>query len=228
MLKKIEDMNYYEILEVSPRATTQEIHKAYERIRKIYDPNSIALYSLFSPGETEKIRQLVEDAYRTLVYEENRRDYDLKLRDFVELQQAEHPRPRTFASPTSPSTTSRQMAVRPPEPPVAEPRPVPPTPLASFMEHPKPVPPDITEFTGSELRMLRNQRGLSIQNLADTTKMGTRYIEGIEEENYGKLPARPYLRGFLVIYAKAIGYEPDRIVADYMRRYDAAMSSQKK
>ena len=47
MLKKVEDMNYYELLEVSYRATAQEIHKAYERIRKIYDPNSIALYSLF-------------------------------------------------------------------------------------------------------------------------------------------------------------------------------------
>ena len=79
MLKKIEDMNYYELLEVSPRATAQEIHKAYERVRRIYDPNSIALYSLFSPEETEKIRQRVEDAYRTLIYEENRRSYDLAL-----------------------------------------------------------------------------------------------------------------------------------------------------
>jgi len=49
MLKKIEDMNHYELLEVSPRATAQEVHKAYERVRRIYDPNSIALYSLFSP-----------------------------------------------------------------------------------------------------------------------------------------------------------------------------------
>jgi len=76
MLKKIEDMNYYELLEVSPRATMQEIHKAYERIRRIYDPNSIALYSLFSPDETEKIRNRIEEAYRTLIYEENRRSYD--------------------------------------------------------------------------------------------------------------------------------------------------------
>src|SRR5512136_398939 len=99
MLKKIEDMNYYELLEVSPRANAQEIHKAYERIRKIYDPNSIALYSLFSPEETEKIRQLIEDAYRTLIYDENRREYDLKLRDFIDLPPLDVPRPRTFAEP---------------------------------------------------------------------------------------------------------------------------------
>jgi len=47
-------MNYYELLESEPPATAQEATKAYERIRKIYDPNSIALYSLFSPEETEK------------------------------------------------------------------------------------------------------------------------------------------------------------------------------
>jgi curved DNA-binding protein CbpA len=36
MIKKIEDLNYYELLEISPRATSQEIHKAYERVRRVY------------------------------------------------------------------------------------------------------------------------------------------------------------------------------------------------
>ncbi len=222
MLKKIEDMNYYELLEVSPRANAQEIHKAYERIRKIYDPNSIALYSLFSPEETEKIRQMVEDAYRTLIYEENRREYDLKLRDFVELPPAEAPRQRTYATPTAPPP-DRPADFRSPAAAT-----VPPPPPAPVVEPPKPLPADIGEVTGALLKMLREQRNLTVQNLADITKMGGRYIEGIEEENYRKLPARPYLRGFLVNYAKALGYEPDRIVTDYMRRFDAVMNPPKK
>ena len=108
MLKKIEDMNYYELLEVSYRATAQEIHKAYERVRKIYDPNSIALYSLFSPEETETIRQRVEDAYRTLIYDENRRDYDRTLHD-IPLP-PEPPQPRTAVPATPPR---RAVAVAP-------------------------------------------------------------------------------------------------------------------
>jgi curved DNA-binding protein CbpA len=231
MLKKIDDMNYYELLEVSYRATAQEIHKAYERVRKIYDPNSIALYSLFSPEETEKIRQRVEDAYRTLIYDENRRDYDRTLRDIPLPPEPPQPEFRYQQRPFSTPQRTPRMAEptgSAAEPRAAEPQhqqaPAPP-PVPSTAQA---VPPEITEFTGPVLKMMREQRGLTSRNVADTTKLSARYIEGIEEEAYKKLPARPYLRGFLVLYAKAIGYESDRIVNDYMKRYDAAMNPMKK
>ena len=230
MLKKIEDMNYYELLEVSYRANAQEIHKAYERVRKIYDPNSIALYSLFSPDETEKIRQRVEDAYRTLIYDENRRDYDRTLHDIPLTP--EPPQPELRYQPRSLSTPSHPPRMAEPSPLAAEPRAVelqPPPPAPPAMpDKLQPLPADITEVTGSVLKMMREQRGLATRNVADITKLSGRYIEGIEEENFKKLPARPYLRGFLSLYAKAIGYEPDRIVSDYLKRYDAAMAPPKK
>jgi curved DNA-binding protein CbpA len=230
MLKKIEDMNYYELLEVSYRATAQEIHKAYERVRKIYDPNSIALYSLFSPDETEKIRQRVEDAYRTLIYDENRREYDRTLHDIpltVEPPQPElRYQPRSYMSP-SPAPRMAEPTAPAPEPRAAEPPQAAPAPPA-MPNTLQPVPADITELTGSVLKMMREQRGLTARNVADVTKLNGRYVEGIEDENFKKLPARPYLRGFLVLYAKAIGYEPDRIVSDYMKRYDAVMAPPKK
>jgi curved DNA-binding protein CbpA len=221
MLKKIEDMNYYELLEVGPRATAQEIHKAYERVRRIYDPNSIALYSLFSSEETEKIRQRIEAAYRTLIYDENRREYDLSLRGPetpAPVQQAYRPVPQPLVA------TKR---TEPPRPRPVERRPEP-VPVAAAPKTLSPVPTDVTEFTGSVLKMLREQRGLTLQNIADTTKLSTRHLEHIEDEVFPKLPARPYLRGFLVIYAKALGYEPDRIVNDFMKRYDAASNLPKK
>jgi len=233
MLKKIEDMNYYELLEVSPRATSQEIHKAYERIRKIYDPNSIALYSLFSPEETERIRQRIEEAYRTLIYEENRREYDLTLRDYLDLPPQEEPAPRPAAS-SAPLFRRRAVPAAPaaPAPPPArlhEPRDVPHAPPAPAVPSAvEPVPPHVGECTGVVLRMLREQRNLTIQNLADITKLSTRYIDAIENESFTKLPARPYLRGFLSLYAKALAFEPERIVNEYMKRYEAAMHQQKK
>ncbi len=95
------------------------------------------------------------------------------------------------------------------------------------MPTPQPLPSTITEFTGSVLKVLREQHNITVRNIADMTKLSSRYIEFIEAEHFSKLPARPYLRGFLVLYAKALGYEPERLVSDYLKRYDAAMNPPK-
>src|SRR5512135_97063 len=105
-MKKIENLDYYDLLEVSPSATTQEIHKAYERLRKIYDPNSIALYSLFSPEETAAVQLRIEEAYRTLIYEDNRRQYDASLRGDV-------PEPEASCPPQSSPPEPAQQAAPP-------------------------------------------------------------------------------------------------------------------
>jgi len=233
MMKKIEDLNFYELLEVSPRASAQEIHRAYERVRRIYEPNSVALYSLFTPEETTAINLRVEEAYRTLVYEDNRRRYDALLRDRAEVQDREEPaRPASpyQAQPVQPAlplhTDNRYLTgadelSAPPESVAAVPAQQE-VPAASV-----PPPPTITEFTGSVIKVLREQRGLTIRNVADMTKVGARYLENIEQENFQKLPARAYVRGFLILFAKALGYEPERMANDYIKRYDAAFQKPK-
>ena len=242
MMKRIEDLNYYELLEISPRATSQEIHKAYERVRRVYEPNSIALYSLFSPEETATITQRIEDAYRTLVYEDNRKRYDAQLRGQDEL-------PDIPPLPSQPANRSRQDQLPFPAEPVYQPRPAQPAltlpsenryisasePLAQQPALPKnvretvtPVSQFIADFTGPAIKMLREQNGLTVRNIADITKVGTRYLECIEEEHYDKLPARAYTRGFLMLYAKALGCDPERMASDYLKRYDAAMTPKSK
>ncbi len=212
MLKKIDDLNFYELLEVHPTATSQEIHKAYERIRNVYDPNSMALYSLFTPEETARIRQRVEEAYRTLVYDENRRHYDRMLRERHEMPEPVLPRP-------APRPAAAQQAMRPdvrPRELFSEPA------QTASSEQREALIAEIREFSGKAIKALRESLGLSLRNVADTTKIGSRYLEYIEQEAFAKLPARPYLRGFLILYAKVLGCNPDRLVGDFMKRYDAS------
>src|SRR5512143_3830217 len=90
-MKKIENLDYYDLLEVSPSATIQEIHKAYERLKKIYDPNSIALYSLFTPEETAALQVKLEEAYRTLILEDKRRQYDAALKCLSDVSEPAAP-----------------------------------------------------------------------------------------------------------------------------------------
>ncbi|HTG01432.1 MAG TPA: helix-turn-helix domain-containing protein [Nitrospirota bacterium] len=222
-MKKIEDLTYYELLEVAPNATAQEIHRAYERVRRIYEPNSIALYSLFTPEETAAIHQRIEDAYRTLVYEDNRKKYDAKLRGAVELPEPAAPSHQRYYEPPSPSP-QRPMPRSLPEPaaphPADVPQPEPQPPVRH--EEVTPVAPFIGEYTGPAIRALRELRGLSLSTVANQTKVSSRYLESIEEETFQKLPARTYTRGFLMLYAKALGCDPERFASDYLRRFDAA------
>jgi hypothetical protein len=235
-MKKIEDLNYYELLEVGPQATSQEIHKAYERVRRVYEPNSMALYSLFSPEETAIITQRIEEAYRTLVYEDNRKRYDAQLRGqdelpdmpplpFEPVYKYHHPepihQPRQVQSALTLPSENRYLTS--PELPLQQP-----TPQTNVLEPITPVSKFIADFTGPAIKMLREQHGLTLRNIADTTKIGTRYLECIEEELFNKLPARAYIRGFLMLYAKALGCEPDRMASDYLKRYDAAVTPKTK
>ncbi len=230
MLKKIENLNFYELLEVSPLATKQEIHRAYERIRRVYEPNSIALYSLFTPEETAVMHQRIEEAYRTLVYEDNRKRYDAMLKDRAELEEDASfcpPAPKIEPSPVQPAfslpSENRYLEkTQPSQQPVQQECAEPPEARTA------PVSDLVTEFTGPAIRILREQHGRTIRNIADITKIGTRYLEFIESENFKKLPARPYLRGFLMLYAKALGCDSERMVGDYMKRYDAAVSEKQK
>jgi curved DNA-binding protein CbpA len=219
MIKRIEDLNYYELLEVNPSATTQEIHKAYERIRRVYEPNSMALYSLFTADETTSMYQRIEDAYRTLIYEENRKKYDLLLKNKSTDTPAPPeapPAPAYQPQPLQPALTlpSKNRHIigeqLPLQPPIAV---TPPEEMVSPVAH------LIAEFTGPAIKAVREQSGLTLRNIADTTKLGVRYLEFIEEENFTKLPARTYVRGFLMLYAKALGCDPERMTSDYLKRY---------
>jgi flagellar biosynthesis protein FlhG len=233
MVKKIDDLNFYELLEISPRASTQEVHKAYDRARRIYEPNSIALYSLFTPEETAKIRQRIEEAYRTLAYDDNRRRYDLTLREQQEFYEPDPftpaPRHQYHYQPAQPAPVARTHEED-------EPIPVEPLDVPEDRAAPMPVEPvrpavvpktEVAEFTGMAIRVLREQTRLTIRNVADTTKIGSRYLEYIELENFAKLPPRAYLRGFLLQYAKILGVDPERLAADYLKRYEAASQKTK-
>ncbi len=221
MIKKIEDLNFYELLEVSPTATIQEIHRAYERVRRIYEPNSIALYSLFTPEETSTIHKRIEEAYRTLTYDENRQRYDVMLRERNELPELK----------SQSSEANRTPSVQPAFPLREDDRHIAAAPLQSQSpaahlpgaEEITSVSQFIGEFTGAAIRALREQLGLDLRAIADRTKVSTRYLEYIEEEAYQKLPARTYIRGFLMLYARTLGCDPDRMAGEYLKRFDMAM-----
>lgn len=54
---------------------------------------------------------------------------------------------------------------------------------------------------GEVLRSTRERRGLSIDQVAQDTRISTRFLEALEAEQFDELPAPVYVRGFLRSYA---------------------------
>lgn len=73
---------------------------------------------------------------------------------------------------------------------------------------------------GTELRQAREARGLSVPQLASTTRIQQRVIEGIERNDLSVVPPPPYARGFIAAYAREVGLNPARIVHDYFAQFD--------
>ena len=77
---------------------------------------------------------------------------------------------------------------------------------------------DATEFTGDFLRKIREYKNLDLERLADMTKVSRIYLQGIENEDFGKLPAAVYVRGFVFQYAKCLKLKPELVANSYVAR----------
>lgn len=77
---------------------------------------------------------------------------------------------------------------------------------------------DTTEFTGDFLRKIREYKNLDLDRLSDMTKVSRMYLQGIETEDFGKLPAPVYVRGFVFQYAKCLKLKPEVVANSYVAR----------
>lgn len=73
-----------------------------------------------------------------------------------------------------------------------------------------------TEFTGELLKKIREYKNVSLQRMADMTKISKTYITHIENDEYQKLPATAYVRGFVFQYAKCLKLSPELVATSYL------------
>jgi cytoskeletal protein RodZ len=68
---------------------------------------------------------------------------------------------------------------------------------------------------GSELRQAREQRGLSLRELSQRTKIRLSALRAIESNDFAQLPGEVFVRGFLKLYAREVGLDPTEVVDRY-------------
>src|SRR6266516_6761141 len=62
---------------------------------------------------------------------------------------------------------------------------------------------------GETLRQARLDRGASLVDAERDTRVRRKYLEALEAEDYASLPALVHTRGFIRVYARYLGLDPD-------------------
>ncbi len=68
---------------------------------------------------------------------------------------------------------------------------------------------------GEKLRKAREAKGLSISDIENTTKIQSRYLEAIENNEFDKLPGDFYVRAFIRQYAQIVGLDGKELLNEY-------------
>jgi cytoskeleton protein RodZ len=67
-----------------------------------------------------------------------------------------------------------------------------------------------------DLAALRNQKGISLRQIGETTKICIRYLEAIECGQFGKLPGGLYNVSYIRQYARAIEVSEEDLLDCYL------------
>lgn len=68
------------------------------------------------------------------------------------------------------------------------------------------------ESVGSQLRQARVDRGLTIEDVAESTKITRGTLAAIEAGDEASLPAPVYFRGFVRAFAECVGLDPRKLL----------------
>lgn len=72
---------------------------------------------------------------------------------------------------------------------------------------------------GKTLRTAREAKGLTTGQIAERTHMMVQIVEGLENEDFSKIVAPIYGRGFVKLYCETVGLEPKPLVDAFMEIY---------
>jgi len=188
--------NLYELLEIYPGASEEEVRRALKRIREWFGIDGLAASGACSDEEREAYQQAAEEAHATLLDKSKRREYDRgHFPDGFPAPGRSFPSERDSIAGTV--TTTRDSL-----------------PLVELT--------DDTLVDGAFLGRIRRERNVELIDISNRAKISKSYLEAIEEERFEDLPAPVFIRGFVTEYARFLKIDPQRAVRDFMAKYDSA------
>jgi DnaJ-class molecular chaperone len=207
--------NYYEILEVDPKASSQDIYHAYARIKKTYSLRNPDIFKSFTFDELQELLVVIEEAFATIGNKDTRDIYDQKFTkifpdfklqnlDFVvnekeQVQDAPSEVPTDLIpmgfSKTALSTYKIDDT------------------LESLIAHQE-------FFDGAFLGKIRKYKNVNLEDLSKNTCISMKYLYALEDNNYSALPAGVFTRGYVNQYCKILNLDADRVIPSFMKLFN--------
>jgi len=69
---------------------------------------------------------------------------------------------------------------------------------------------------GERMKREREMRGVKLEEIAESTKIGKRNLIALEEEQFDQLPGGIFNKGFVRAYARYLGLDEEQAVNDYL------------
>ena len=221
-MKRLAEQDYYNLLEISPKASFEEVRSAYDQAISIYATDSIATYTLFTEKEREVILSRLAEAYKTLTNSQLRKEYNHLLIEkgerspqeigFSSLEESNEARGKLLEVSVE-SLTQKQQEAKDEALPSN-------TNLSLFDSQ--------ISVTGKIIKAIRTTQEISLEEIFKQTNISRETLEDIEEERFEKLPALVYLRGFLKAYANLLQVNQTEMVDGYVKRYLAWKNTYRK
>jgi cytoskeletal protein RodZ len=76
----------------------------------------------------------------------------------------------------------------------------------------------VSDF-GGKLRQARERRGVSLRQIAASTKISVAALEALERNDVSKLPGGIFSRAFVRSYAIEVGLDPEEAVREFLERF---------
>jgi curved DNA-binding protein CbpA len=211
-MKKLEDQNFYELLEIPFDASPFEINCAYKEMFQLYNDSSLASYSFFSNEGRAKILSKLDEAYSTLIDQKKRYQYDQML-----IERGIPEGWMGYNGDNKPlhliSGSERPRAIQNTILKIRE--------ELKTMVSSSPIIQEILTqdiIFGSDMKRIRDELGVSIEMIVEMTKIRPIFIRAIEDDQFERIPSKLLLKSFLKAYAQCLGLDPDTVARRYLKR----------
>ena len=209
-MKKYEELNHYEALEIPPGASPFEVSQAYKDALSIYNEDSRITYSFFDDDERDLILKKIEKAFLTLIDPIKRTTYDRKLvrtgeADESILIKKERKKPISLFQSKYPRNKGVHLKkIR----------------KKIAAKDMKKLSNEIFSsdvISGTNLKNLRESVGIDLQEVFEVTRVNIPTLKSIEENEFEKLPPIIYLKNFLKSYSDILQLDSTTIIDGYIK-----------